>query len=135
MGFLTLGLVVLYVLATSVVTAAVPGSGTAGVLAAAVVAAAVQPSRQWVQRRVHRLVHGESAEPGRAVRRLGSQLGRAGTPDELHGGLVHGVSTALRLESVTLVVHGAPAAVSGTPTRSRSWSPRSTAAKRSARSR
>jgi signal transduction histidine kinase len=112
-GLLTLGLIALYVAVTSAVTAFVPGSGSAQLVAAAAVAAAVQPSRLWLQRHVHRLVHGDGAEPERAVRRLGFQLGSARTPDELLAGLVQNVVAALRLESATLVVDGSVAAVSG----------------------
>jgi signal transduction histidine kinase len=115
-GLLTVGLVLLYVGVTTVLTRLLPGSGTAQVIAAAAVAVAVQPSRLWLQRRVHTLVYGEGAEPSRAVRRLGRYLGRAESAEELLSGLVESVGTALRLESVTLEVDGVRAAAWGTPT-------------------
>lgn len=115
-GLLTVVLVLVYVVVTTLVTRLLPGDGLAQVVAAAAVAAAVQPSRLWVQTRVHRLVHGEAAQPDRAVRRLGTHLGAAGSPDELLSGLVENLGVALRLESVRLLVAGEEVAVWGHPT-------------------
>lgn len=102
-GVLTVVLVVVYVVVAAVIARLVPGQGASQVAAAAAVAVAVQPSRLWLQRRVQRLVHGEAADPQRAVRRLGAQLGSAQTTDELLDGLVASVAEALRLESAELV--------------------------------
>lgn len=115
-GLLAVVLGLVYVVVTVAVASLVPGSGIAQVLAAAAVVVALQPSRLWLGQRVHRLVHGEAADPARAVRRLGSHLGGARTADELLGGLVENVAVALRLESATLLVDGEPAAAWGTPT-------------------
>jgi signal transduction histidine kinase len=112
---LTLALVVVYAVVATVLTRLLPDGG-GQVVAAAAVAVAVQPARLWLQRRVHRLVYGEGTEPSWAVRRLGRQLGRAESADELLGGLVESVGAALRLESVRLDIDGVPAASSGTPT-------------------
>ena len=112
-GVLTAVLVVLYVVVTAVSTHLVPGQGAGQVAGAAAVAVAVQPSRLWLQRRVHRLVSGEAAEPHRAVRRLGEQLGAARSTDELLDGLVASVAEALRLESVVLVTDAGPVAARG----------------------
>ncbi|MGN6610180.1 MAG: sensor histidine kinase, partial [Angustibacter sp.] len=90
-----------------------PGQGAAQVAGAAAVAVAVQPARLWLQRRVHRLVHGEATDPQRAVRRLGAHLGSAQTTDELLDGLVASVAEALRLESVELVTADGVAASRG----------------------
>ncbi|MGE3285770.1 MAG: sensor histidine kinase [Pseudonocardia sp.] len=115
-GLLAVVLGLVYVVVTVAVASLVPGSGIAQVLAAAAVVVALQPSRLWLGRRVHRLVHGEAADPERAVRRLGRHLGGARTADELLGGLVENVAAALRLESATLLVGGGTAATWGTPT-------------------
>ncbi len=115
-GLLTVVLVLLYVVVTTFVTRLLPGEGLAQVVAAAAVAAAVQPSRFWVQTRVHRLVHGEAAQPDRAVRRLGTHLGAAGSTDELLSGLVENLGVALRLESVRLHVSGMDVAMWGRAT-------------------
>jgi signal transduction histidine kinase len=114
-GLLTLGLVAVYAVVATALATLLPDNG-AQVVAAAVVAVAVQPARLWLQRRVHRLVYGEGAEPSWAVRRLGRQLGRADGAEALLEGLVESVGAALRLESVRLDVDGVPAASSGTPT-------------------
>jgi signal transduction histidine kinase len=117
-GLLTVGLVIVYVAVTAVLTRLLPGDGIAQIVAAAVVAVAVQPSRLWLQGRVRRLVYGDAAEPERAVRRLGRHLGGAQSPEELLDGLVESVGHALRLESVALEVEGVPAASWGSPTAS-----------------
>jgi signal transduction histidine kinase len=114
-GALTVGLVVVYAVVATALARLLPDTG-AQVIAAAVVAVAVQPVRLWLQRRVHRLVYGEGAEPSWAVRRLGRQLGRADSAEALLEGLVESVGAALRLESVRLDVAGAPVATWGTPT-------------------
>ncbi len=103
-GGLGLGLAVVYVVVAAAAAALLPGRGFAPVVAAAVVVAAVQPSRLWLQRRIDRLVYGQAADPAEAVRRLGSQLGSASGPDDLLGGLVGSIATALRLDAVALVV-------------------------------
>lgn len=113
---LAVGLVAIYVAVVSVVTAALPWDGSAQVLAAAAVAVAVQPSRLWLNRRVRRLVYGEGVEPRHALRGLGTQLGGGGSVEDLLAGLVANVAAALRLESVTLLIDGAPAAATGVPT-------------------
>ncbi|GAB2698910.1 sensor histidine kinase [Thalassiella azotivora] len=115
-GVLSVGLLALYVAVATGAAAVLPGDGFGQLVAAAVVAVAVQPTRLWVQRRVHRLVHGEGSEPDRVVRRLGQQLGSARTTDELLGGLASGVASALRLESATVVVDDVAVASSGSPT-------------------
>jgi signal transduction histidine kinase len=114
-GALAMGLVAVYAVVATVLARLLPEGG-AQVVAAAAVAVAVQPGRLWLQRRVHRLVYGEAAEPSWAVRRLGRQLGRAESAEELLQGLVESVGAALRLESVRLDVDGTTAASSGTPT-------------------
>ncbi|MGN6613379.1 MAG: sensor histidine kinase, partial [Angustibacter sp.] len=102
-GVLTAVLVGVYVIVAAGIAHLLPGQGAGQVAGAAAVAVAVQPSRLWLQRRVHRLVHGEASDPQRAVRRLGAHLGTAQSTDELLDGLVASVAEALRLESVELV--------------------------------
>jgi signal transduction histidine kinase len=113
-GLLTVVLVVGYAIITAVVAGLLPSEGAGQLVAAAAVVVAVQPSRLWLQRRVHGLVHGP--EPDRAVQQLGRHLSSASTPDELVDGLVGGVADALRLESVTLVVDGHPQVSRGSAT-------------------
>ena len=119
-GLMTVTLTTTYVVVTWLVTRVVPGSGFGQLVGAAVVAVAVQPARLWLERRVHRLVHGTAATPDHVVRRLGSHLSVEGSAEGLLRGLAEDVGTAMRLESVTLVVPGADDDVvwgmpSGTP--------------------
>lgn len=103
-GSLTALLIGLYVAVATALAKLLPaGDSTAAQFAAAAaVAVAVQPSRIWLQRRVHRLVYGSGTEPGHAVRELGRHFGSAESPAELLGGLAAGVGLGLRLESVTV---------------------------------
>ncbi len=114
-GLMTVTLTVTYVAVTWLVTRAVPGSGFAQLVGAAVVAVAVQPARFWLERRVHRLVHGTAAAPDHVVRRIGSHLSLEGSAEALLGGLAEDVGTAMRLESVTLTVPGGDDVVWGVP--------------------
>lgn len=114
-GLMTVTLTTTYVVVTWLVTRVVPGSGFGQLVGAAVVAVAVQPARLWLERRVHRLVHGTAATPDHVVRRLGSHLSVEGSAEGLLRGLAEDVGTAMRLESVTLVVPGADDVVWGTP--------------------
>ncbi|ORL30568.1 two-component sensor histidine kinase [Prescottella equi] len=111
-GSLTALLIGLYVVVATVLAGLLPDGGSTGAqfVAAAVVAVAVQPSRMWLQHRVHRLVYGSGSEPGHAVRELGRHFGSAESPTELLEGLAAGVGLGLRLESVT--VHRADGAES-----------------------
>ncbi|MET4226015.1 sensor histidine kinase [Oerskovia enterophila] len=108
-ALLTLALVVVYVALVVAVTALVGNRPLAQVLAAVGVVLAVQPARTWLRRRVRTLVYGETTDPGRAVLRMGRQLGVAATADELLHGLVASTGESLRLESVTLTSGGGPA--------------------------
>ncbi|RXR25533.1 two-component sensor histidine kinase [Oerskovia turbata] len=107
-ALLTLALVAVYVTLVVAVTALVGSRPLAQVLAAVGVVLAVQPARTWLQRRVRSLVYGETADPGRAVLRMGRQLGVAATAEELLHGLVASIGESLRLESVTLTSGGTP---------------------------
>lgn len=114
-GLLTVLLVGLYLGVTLALTRVLPGEGTAHLVAAGAVAVAVQPARLRLQRHVHRLVHGSAADPAQVVRRLGSQLGAAGTAEELLLGLAQDIGSAMRLRSVAVVPDGLPALTWGEP--------------------
>ncbi|KGN35833.1 histidine kinase [Knoellia flava TL1] len=104
-GLVTVSLVAVYVVATVVATSLLPGDG-AGLVGAGVVAVAVQPTRFWLEQRVHRLVYGVAASPDHVVRRLGSHLRLAETTDDLLRGLAADIGSAMRLESVTVALPG-----------------------------
>ncbi|WP_244932107.1 sensor histidine kinase [Nocardioides sp. W7] len=101
-GLLTTVLLALYLGATALVTQVLPGEEPARLIGAGVVAVAVQPLRLRLGRRVDLLVHGEAADPGRVVRRIGSQLTDTGTVEDLLSGLAEDVGRSMRLSSVTV---------------------------------
>lgn len=113
-ALLTLALVAVYVALVVTVTALVGNRPLAQVLAAVGVVLAVQPARTWLQRRVRALVYGETTDPGRAVLRMGRQLGVAATAEELLHGLVASTGESLKLESVTLTSGGPAPTVEAT---------------------
>ena len=103
-------------LAVSVLLGAVlTGDRVAQLIAAGAVVVAVQPARIVVGRRVDRLVYGDAADPGRVVRRLGSQLVGTATVEELLAGVTEDVGRSMRLESVAVRAAGVPATAWGTP--------------------
>lgn len=114
---LTVALAGAYLLVSVLVSRVVPGEGWAQTVAAAVVVVGVQPSRLWLERRVHRLVYGIGGDPARAAGRLGSEIGRAADPEVLLARLADQVASALRLESVTVLdADGEPLARAGMAT-------------------
>jgi signal transduction histidine kinase len=102
---LTGGLVALYFALVAIAGHVLPSDGAAAAVAGGAVAIVVGPTRHWVQRRVDRLVHGET-DPGRTVRRLGRQLVSDAAGDELLLSMVEGLVTSLRLGSVAVDVVG-----------------------------
>ena len=114
-GLMTVTLTTTYVVVTWLVTQVVPGTGFGQLVGAAVVAVAVQPARLWLERRVHRLVHGAAATPDHVVRRLGTHLSLEGSAEALLRDLAEDVGTAMRLESVTLTEPGGEDVVWGVP--------------------
>jgi signal transduction histidine kinase len=115
-GLMATGLLGLYLVVTLLLAQVLPGDGVAQLLAAGAVAVAVQPARLVVSRRVHRLVYGDAADPGRVVRRLGSQLVGSATVEELLGGVTEDIGRSMRLESVTVVAEGLDPVRWGEPT-------------------
>jgi len=114
-GLMTVTLTTTYVVVTWLVTRVVPGTGFGQLVGAGVVAVAVQPARLWLERRVHRLVHGAGVAPDHVVRRLGTHLSLEGSTEALLHDLAEVVGTAMRLESVTLAVPGGEDVVWGVP--------------------
>jgi signal transduction histidine kinase len=115
-GLVATGLLLLYLGANLLLTAVLPGDGVPQLIAAGAVAVAVQPVRLRLARRVHRLVYGDASDPGRAVRRLGSQLVGSGTVEELLTGVAEDIGRSMRLESVTVVADGMEPVGWGVPT-------------------
>lgn len=114
-GLVTVVLVAVYVAVTVVATRLIPGDGAAGLVGAAVVAVAVQPTRLWLEQRVHRLVYGTATSADHVVARLGSHLRLAASTDDLLRGLTADIGAAMRLESVTVSLPGREPVVWGMP--------------------
>lgn len=108
-GLLTLGLLVVYAVLVWSASLAVGSSAVAQAVAAIGVVLAVDPLRRWLDQRVRRLVYGEATSPGRAALLIGASLS-GGRSTELLDRLAAAVGEALRLESVTLRLAGAPGA-------------------------
>ena len=84
-----------------------PQSVLPQVLATATLAAAFQPVRQWVQRRVDRLVHGEAGH--RLIQQVADRLRTADRGQLMLDAVADGIARSLRLEAVTVTPHGHPA--------------------------
>ena len=107
-SLLTGGLVAAYVVLIALSGALFPGitDGFEQVAVTAVLAAAIDPARRFVQRRVDHLVHGDSAEPIRVVRRVGRSMGAGGSPTDLLGGVLDDLVTSLRLRGGLIELAG-----------------------------
>lgn len=110
-GGLTLGVVAVYVIVASGITAVVGGEHGFGVslLATGVAALVALPLRDGLQRAVSRFLYGERDEPWRAMRRLGQRLELAAEPERVFPTIVDTVADALRLPYVGLELVGADA--------------------------
>lgn len=116
-GALTVGLATAYLVVSVLLGRLLPWEGWAHTLAAAAVVIAVQPSRLWLERRVHRLVYGVAGDPWRVAGRMSSELGRAADVEGLLASLAESVAAALRLESVAVHAPDGPVlARAGEPT-------------------
>jgi two-component system NarL family sensor kinase len=86
--------------------------------ATALVAIAFYPVRDWLQRSVNRLLHGQRDEPYAAISQLGRRLGDAIEPTQVLPVMAETIADALRLPYVAVELAGrsvAPAAAHGTP--------------------
>ncbi|MBV9232297.1 MAG: GAF domain-containing sensor histidine kinase [Chloroflexi bacterium] len=66
-------------------------------LATGLVAFLFQPLREWLQRRVNRLMYGERDEPYRVISRLGQRLEATLAPEEVLPAIVETVARSLKL--------------------------------------
>jgi two-component system, NarL family, sensor kinase len=86
--------------------------------ATALVAVAFHPVRDWFQRRVNRLLHGQRDEPYAAISMLGRRLGEAMAPSEVLPVMAATIAGSLRLPYVAVELtgqDGAPVAARGSP--------------------
>lgn len=75
-------------------------------LATGLVAVLFNPLRQWLQRRVNRLLYGERDEPLSVLHDLGQRLQNSGTPDETLTGIAETVCRALKLPYTEITLRG-----------------------------
>ncbi|WP_428964876.1 sensor histidine kinase [Micromonospora fluostatini] len=99
MGAYTLGVVALGALWPAI-------SVLPEVLVTAALAAVFHPVRQWVQRRVDRLVHGDGGQP--LIRQVADRLRSADGGMQMLDAVADGIADSLRLATVTITVTGDP---------------------------
>jgi signal transduction histidine kinase len=88
------------------------------VLTTGAVALAISPLRDWLQKRVNRLLYGEQDDPVQLLARLGARLEATAQADELLPTLVQTAASVLKLPFVAVQLSGAdgPVATHGTLT-------------------
>lgn len=120
-GGLTLAVVGVYVLIVGYLGALFRTSANLAIslIATGVVAVLFQPLREWLQRRVNRLLYGQRDEPEAALRRLGYRLEAIYAPDAVLPAIVQAVAETLRLPYVAIALRDdeatTVAAAFGTP--------------------
>jgi len=82
------------------------GNFVFSLLATGLVAVLFTPLRQWLQRRVNRLIYGERDEPLSVLHHLEQRLQNSGTPDETLTGIAETVCTALKLPYTEITLRG-----------------------------
>ncbi|MFE0591197.1 histidine kinase [Micromonospora echinospora] len=82
------------------------------VVVTASLAAAFQPLRHWVQRRVDRLVHGDTGQP--LMRQVADRLRATDGGTQMLDAVAGGIAAALRLAEIRIVLAGGPGCVSPT---------------------
>jgi len=75
-------------------------------LATGLIAVLFQPLREWLQRRVNRLIYGERDDPIEALSRLGKQMEVALPPKQVLPALVETIAQSLKLPFVGISVKG-----------------------------
>jgi signal transduction histidine kinase len=86
--------------------------------ATALVAVAFHPVRDWLQRRVNRLLHGQRDEPYAAISMLGRRLGEAMAPSDVLPVMADTIAESLRVPYVAVELagqEGPPVAERGQP--------------------
>lgn len=113
-GLMTSSVIGAYTLGVVLLDAVLPTpSVLPEVLVTAVVAASFQPLRQWVQRRVDRLVHGDTGHP--LIRQVADRLRTADRGEQMLGAVADGIATSLRLAAVTVATGDTDPAPPGQP--------------------
>jgi signal transduction histidine kinase len=104
-GALTIATMGIYVIVVGYIGNLFQGGGRTfiAVLATGLVALLFQPLREWLQRRVNRVMYGKRDDPLAVLTQLGQQLDQAITPELALEGIVSTVARALKLPAVAIV--------------------------------
>jgi len=94
------------------------GSLVISLLATGLIAVLFQPLREWLQRRVNRLIYGERDDPIEALSRLGKQMEVALPSDQVLPALVETIAQTLNLPFVGITVKGEAVTAYGLKTES-----------------
>ncbi|HEU0292180.1 MAG TPA: ATP-binding protein [Anaerolineales bacterium] len=107
-GALTAIVVAIYVLVVGVVGTFMHAQGNLLItlLATGLIAVLFQPLREWLQRRVNRLIYGERDDPIEALSRLGKQMEVALPSDQVLPSLVKTIAQTLKLPYVGITLKG-----------------------------
>ena len=116
-GSLTMAVVGLYVLIVGYLGTLLHISGEAhqasdliiSLIATAIVAVIFQPLRDWLQRRVNRLMYGERDDPYAVLSRLGQRLEATLAPEAVLPTIVETVAQTLKLSCVAIALKDATA--------------------------
>jgi len=119
-GALTAIIVAVYVLVVGTLGTFMQAQGNLliALLATGLIAILFQPLREWLQRRVNRLIYGERDDPIEALSRLGKQMEVALPPEQVLPALVETIAQSLKLPFVGISVKGKLVTVFGKQTES-----------------
>ncbi|MEH1014760.1 histidine kinase [Micromonospora sp. CPCC 206060] len=100
---MTAGVIATYIGAVTLLDRMLPaGSFAPKIVVTALLAAAFQPVREWVQRRIDRLIHGDGTEP--SMRHLAHRLRTAEKGERMIETVATAIATSLRLARVGIIV-------------------------------
>jgi signal transduction histidine kinase len=107
-GALTTIIVAIYILIVGIVGTLMHAQGNLLItlLATGLIAVLFQPLREWLQRRVNRLIYGERDDPIEALSRLGKQMEVALPSDQVLPALVKTIAQSLKLPYVGITQKG-----------------------------
>lgn len=116
---LTAVVILLYILVVGVLGVLFRSSGNwlLGIVATGLIAILFDPLRQWLQRRVNRLMYGQRDEPLALLTRFGERLEQAAEPETILPTAVQTIAHSLKLPTVaiTLEQDGQPQTVATFP--------------------
>lgn len=93
------------------------GNWLLGILATGLIAILFDPLRQWLQRRINRLMYGQRDEPLALLTRFGERLEQAAEPETILPTAVQTIALSLKLPTVAIILEqdGQPQTVATFP--------------------